>query len=91
MQIPEKHISFSRLELVTQCPVKYRHRYVLNSQPRTDPSSPVALGSIVHKTLELTYRELKSEGYSGLLLHRKGVFLKHLKSAIQEGNHPQEW
>jgi len=91
MQIPEKYISFSRLELVTQCPAKYKHRYVLNSKPRTDPSSPVALGSIVHKTLELAFRELKSEDYNGLLLHRKEVFLKHLKSTIQEGNHPPEF
>jgi len=90
MQVPEKYISFSRLELVTQCPAKYRHRYVLNSQPRTDPSSPVALGSIVHKTLELAFRELKSEDYNGLLLHRKDIFLKHLKGVIQEGNHPPE-
>jgi len=90
MQIPEKYISFSRLELVTQCPAKYKHRYVLNSKPRTDPSSPAALGSVAHKTLELTYRELKSESYSGLLLQRKDVFLKHLKTVIQEGNHPPD-
>ena len=90
MQIPDKHISFSRLELVTQCPAKYQHRYVLNSKSRPDPSSPAVLGSIVHKTLELAYRELKSECYYGLLLHRKDVFLKHLKSVIQEGNHHPE-
>jgi len=90
MQIPEKYISFSRLELVTQCPAKYKHRYVMNSKSRPDPSSPAALGSVAHKTLELTYRELKSESYSGLLLQRKDVFLKHLKTVIQEGNHPPD-
>ncbi len=88
--IPDKHISFSRLELVTQCPAKYRRRYVLNSKPRLDPSSPAVLGSIVHKTLERIYRELKNEGYNGLLLHRKDVFLKHLKSVMQDNNHPPD-
>ena len=90
MQIPDKHISFSRLELVTQCPAKYKHRYILNSKPRPDPSSPAVLGSIVHKTLELAFRELKNEGFNGLLLQRKDIFLKHLKSVIQDGNHPLE-
>ena len=90
MQVPEKYISFSRLELVTQCPAKFKHRYVLESKSRTDPSSPVVLGSIVHKTLEFAYRELKNEGYDGRLNQRKEMFLKHLKSVIRDGNHPPE-
>ena len=89
-QVPEKYISFSRLELVTQCPAKYRHRYVLNSKSRPDPYSPAVLGSVVHKTLEKSIRELKGEDYDGLLIQRKDIFLKHLKSVIQDGNHPPE-
>ena len=90
LPIPDKHISFSRLELVTQCPAKYRHRYVLNSKPRSDPSSPAILGTVVHQALERIFRDLKTEGYDGLLLHRKDIFLKHPKTVIQDNNHPPE-
>ncbi|MBC8278016.1 MAG: PD-(D/E)XK nuclease family protein, partial [FCB group bacterium] len=89
-KVPEKYISFSRLELVTQCPAKFKHRYVLESKARADTSSPAVLGSIVHKTLELAYLELQKEGFSGALKPRKDIFLKHLKNVIQSENHPPE-
>ena len=88
--VPDKYISFSRLELVTQCPAKFKHRYILESKGRTDTSSPAVLGSIVHKTLELAYLQLMDEGFSGALKPRKDLFLKYLKQVIQSENHPPE-
>ena len=88
--IPKKYISFSRLELITQCPAKFKHRYITKTQPRTDPASPAVIGTIVHKTLEKAYPELKSENYFGPLIHRKNLIQKHLKSVMQDDSYPPE-
>ena len=90
VKIPEKYISFSRLELITQCPAKFKHRYITKTKPRLDPASPATLGSIVHKTLEKVYPELKSENYFGPLFHRKNIIMKHLKSVMQNSKYPPE-
>ena len=88
--IPEKYISFSRLELITQCPAKFKHRYITKTKPRTDPASPAVIGSIVHKTLEKAYPELKAENYFGPLTHRKELIQKHLKNVMQDDSYPPE-
>ncbi|NQS98666.1 MAG: PD-(D/E)XK nuclease family protein [candidate division Zixibacteria bacterium] len=88
--IPKKYISFSRLELITQCPAKFKHRYITKTQPRIDPASPAVIGTIVHKTLENAYPELKSENYFGPLTHRKNLIQKHLKSVMQDDSYPPE-
>ncbi len=89
-KIPKKYISFSRLELVTQCPAKFKHRYITKTQPRLDPASPAVIGTIVHKTLENAYPELKSENYFGPLIHRKNLIQKHLKNVMQDDSYPPE-
>ena len=90
VKIPEKYISFSRLELVTQCPAKFKHRYITKTKPRIDPASPAIVGSIVHKTLEKVYPELKSENYFGPLIHRKNLIQKYLKIIMQDSSYPPE-
>ena len=87
-EIPENYLSYSRFELFIQCPAKFYHRYVGKSAGKQDPESPAILGSLAHKVLENSYRQLLDEGYSGSLKAKNDVFQKHLKLCLNEDDYP---
>ena len=85
-EVPEKYLSFSRIELVTLCPAKYKHRYISKTPSRQDAASPAILGTLVHKTLESAYQILKNEDYVGALKEREKVIQEQLKICLEDQN-----
>ena len=81
-EIPENYLSYSRFELFIQCQAKFFHRYVGKSEGKQDPESPAILGSLGHKVLENSYRQLLDEDYSGPLKQKNDVIQKHLKLCL---------
>ncbi len=51
---PPKYVSYSQLETFSQCPLKYKYRYVLRLP--TPPSHTLSFGQTIHRTLRDFHR-----------------------------------
>lgn len=60
-EVKPKIFSHSRLNAFEQCKLKYKFRYVDGIIPEIEKTIESHLGSVVHKTLEWLYRQVKNK------------------------------
>ena len=53
-----KQFSHSKLEIYERCPLQYEFQYLTNLKPEGESTIEAFMGSRVHDTLELLYRDL---------------------------------
>ncbi|MFZ1971173.1 MAG: PD-(D/E)XK nuclease family protein [Candidatus Nanoarchaeia archaeon] len=87
-----KVYSHSRLSSFEQCNLKYKFRYIDNIIPEIEKTIEAHLGSIVHKTLEWLYSEVKEKRIPSLddfIMYFSKSWIEEYKPDLIE-NHGQD-
>ncbi len=82
---PPKYVSYSQLEAFSQCPLKYKYRYVLKIP--TPPSHNLSFGQTIHRTLRDFHRDPPKADLNRLLK----LYENHwLSEGYESQEHQQE-
>jgi len=64
ISLPLKYVSYSQLETFSQCPLRYKYRYILGIP--APPSHVLSFGQTIHRTLRDFHRECLLKGQADL-------------------------
>lgn len=84
-----KQFSHSKLQTYERCPLQYKFQYLTNLKPEKDDTIEAFMGTRVHETLELLYKDLlktKLNTLDDLLLFYENVWLVEWKDSIMINN-----
>ena len=82
--------SYSSIDLYAQCPAAYKFRYIdkhidpAYQKPTVGPNSPLELGTLLHRCLELSTQALVAKGHHGSVIKQAALYYDNLNAAFAE-------